>query len=136
VDRGKADIFIAVMHHGDGMDKTLGDFLAKLPAAHRGAAGGCRRRRPHALRQRRGVRRDSLYPSGANGRLFGLIQLVMRQDPPPPALDRSFANAQEGRNSDRAGTVPVPGEAVSADAKVASLIADARQKIDSLAVAS
>jgi 5'-nucleotidase/UDP-sugar diphosphatase len=79
---GKADVFIAVMHHGDGSDKGMESFLKALPRRSTGEplidimiAG-------HTHYVNDNVSGEIPYvQSGSNGRLFGLVQCVLVQDP-------------------------------------------------------
>lgn len=80
---GKADVFVLVMHEGDGGDTpSMRRFLEALPRRSDGsplvdvAIAG----HSHALND--SVAGDIPYvQSGANGELFGLVELVVKKDP-------------------------------------------------------
>lgn len=132
---GKADVFIAVMHHGDGMDKALGSFLAELPRRSTGeplvdavVAG-------HTHFVNDAVAGGIPYvQSGANGRMFGLLQLVMKTN---PTTRRLFVDRTQTRR--KAGIPIVPaaseflGQAVAQDVDVKALIDEGNREVKDMA---
>ena len=131
---GKADVFVLVMHEGDSKTPSMKTFLAGLPKRADGQplldaviAG-------HSHFVNDAKEADIPYvQSSANGRMFGIIQLVLKK-----GTDGRLS--VERNRTRQKGGIPIEpkqgtflGEAVDADAKIAKMIADARKSVDSIA---
>lgn len=131
---GKADVFVLVMHEGDSKNPSMRQFLADLPRRADGQplldaviAG-------HSHFTNDSASAGIPYvQSGANGRMFGVIQLVLKKG----ADGRLSVNRKRTRQK---GGIPIEpkkgkflGEPVEPDAKVARLLEAGRKQVDDIA---
>jgi 2',3'-cyclic-nucleotide 2'-phosphodiesterase (5'-nucleotidase family) len=128
-----ADIFVLVMHEGDGKEKGMQQFLAGLPRRSTGeplldavVAG-------HTHRVNKSVAGGIPYvQSGANGQHFGMIQLVLKLESGRLSVIR--------QKTLRQAAIPVLprestflGQPVKQDPKISKMLAEARAQIKDIA---
>lgn len=78
---GRADVFVLVMHEGDGDAASMHDFLAGLPRRSDGQPLVDAAIAGHSHRVNDAVVGDIPYiQSGANGEMFGVVELVTKKD--------------------------------------------------------
>jgi 2',3'-cyclic-nucleotide 2'-phosphodiesterase/3'-nucleotidase len=135
LESGKADVFVLIMHEGDGASNSMASFLKSLPRRSDGQplvdaviAG-----HSHFVNDMSAAGIPYVQ-SSSGGRQFGLIQLVVKKDPRSGRLA-----VQRKRTRQKAGIPVVPnkgtflGEPVEADAKVARVLAEARKQVAGIA---
>jgi 5'-nucleotidase/UDP-sugar diphosphatase len=131
---GKADVFVLVMHEGDGAQPSMRQFLKGLPKRADGQplvdaviAG-----HSHFINDadEGGI---PYVQSSANGRMFGVIQLVLKKGAGGRlTVLRQRTRQKAGiRIEPKAGTFL--GEPVKADAKVLKLLEAGRKEVEGLA---
>jgi len=78
---GKADVFVLVMHEGDGETANMAFFLAGLPRRSDGAPLVDVAIAGHSHTLNDSTAKDIPYiQSGANGELFGIVEMVLKKD--------------------------------------------------------
>lgn len=131
---GKADVFVLVMHEGDSANPSMKQFLAGLPKRADGEPllDAVIAAHSHFVNDSRSA--DIPYvQSSANGRMFGIIQLVLKKG----ADGRLSVQRQRTRQKAGIPIEPKPGtflgEPVVADAHVAKLLEAGRKQVDGIA---
>jgi 5'-nucleotidase len=122
---GKADIFVLVMHNGDTDEQKAGsDLLAEILKARPGAIDAVIAGHTHHIDQVR-VGSVPMIQSGANGKLFGRIDLIYDLSSHQLVADRTKAVAGIKLVSD----ATYDGVAAPAAPEVIELIKNARKAI-------
>lgn len=84
---GRADVFVLVMHEGDSQTRSMGAFLSSLPKRSDGAPLIDAAIAGHSHQINDAVAADIPYiQSGANGEMFGVVELVAKKTSPAGRL--------------------------------------------------